>query len=233
MMKLASCLPLVHALYAAPLSGEEIEARSLATIDREAPSHNFTPPQWIIVQRMIHATADFGLMNEIRFSPDVVAIACAALSAGRPLYVDSNMIRAGLSLSRLQAVCPEYNAQSILCHVADEDVASEAKAAGLPRSLFAVRKAQFALNGGIAVFGNAPAGLLELNRLIIEEQIRPALVVAMPVGFVHVIESKKEIMSLNAPFIALNGRRGGSSLAISVIHALLTITSRKEGASEE
>jgi len=219
---------LIHALYEAPLSGEAIEARSFETIAREAPPHSFTPPQWTVVQRMIHTTADFSLMNDVKFSADAVSAACDALMAGRPLYVDSNMIRAGLSLARLRAVCPDYNAQSILCHVADEDVAREAKGGGLPRSLFAVRKAKTALNGGIAVFGNAPVGLLELNRLILEEQIRPAVVVAMPVGFVHVVESKHEAMSLGVPFIALAGRRGGSPLAVSVIHALCAIAGSRQ-----
>ena len=78
------------------------------------------------------------------------------------------------------------------------------------------------------LFGNAPIGLLELNRLIIEENIRPALVVAMPVGFVHVVESKQELMSLGVPFIALEGRRGGSTLAVSVIHALCSLAAAVE-----
>jgi precorrin isomerase len=61
---------------------------------------------------------------------------------------------------------------------------------------------------------------MELNRMIVEEGLRPALVVAMPVGFVHVVESKEELMALGVPYIALAGRRGGSPLAVSVIHAL-------------
>ena len=68
---------------------------------------------------------------------------------------------------------------------------------------------------------------MELNRLIVEEGVKPALVVAMPVGFVHVVESKEELMSLNVPFIAVTGRRGGSPLAVSVIHALCSLAARK------
>ena len=67
--------------------------------------------------------------------------------------------------------------------------------------------------------------LLELNRMILEEGLRPALVIAVPVGFVHVVESKAELMGLDVPCIALEGRRGGSPLAVSVIHALCGITS--------
>jgi precorrin isomerase len=61
---------------------------------------------------------------------------------------------------------------------------------------------------------------MELSRMIVEEGLRPSLVIAMPVGFVHVVESKEEILSLGVPCIALAGRRGGSPLAVSVIHAL-------------
>ena len=64
------------------------------------------------------------------------------------------------------------------------------------------------------------AGLREKSGVIVEEGLRPALVVAMPVGFVHVVESKEELMTLGVPYIALTGRRGGSPLAVSVIHAL-------------
>lgn len=215
--------PIARSLYAQPMSGAEIETRSFEIIDAEAPPHDFSPAQWEVVRRMIHTTADFGLMDHARFSPDAVSASAEALRAGKPLYVDSQMIRSGLSEARLQSVCPNYARENIHCHISDRDVAEQAREAGLPRSLFAIRKAKPILNGGIPVFGNAPVALLELNRMIIEEGVRPAFVVAMPVGFVHVEESKEELMSLGVPFIALAGRRGGSPLAVSVVHALCSI----------
>jgi precorrin isomerase len=42
----------------------------------------------------------------------------------------------------------------------------------------------------------------------------------MPVGFVHVVESKQELMEMGVPWITIEGRRGGSPLAVSVVHAL-------------
>ena len=89
----------------------------------------------------------------------------------------------------------------------------------------------YVLNGGIAVFGNAPVALLELNRMIIEDDIRPAVVIGLPVGFVHVVESKEELMSLPVPWIAIAGRRGGSTLAVSVVHALCTLAAQGERSS--
>jgi precorrin isomerase len=202
---------------------EKIEKRSLDTIDGESGHHSFDSEQWKVVRRMIHASADFSLIESTRFSPDAVQAGIHALKAGRDIYVDSNMIRAGLSMARLRAVASGYCPEKIHCHVADEDITAQARMEKLPRSLFAVRKARPILSGSIAAFGNAPVALFELNRLIIEEGIKPALVIAMPVGFVHVEESKKELMSLGVPFVAVGGRRGGSPLAVSAIHALCSI----------
>jgi precorrin isomerase len=216
--------PLIHALYENPMSGEAIEARSFEIIDREARSDGFTREQWEIVRRMLHTTADFELIESVKFSDDAVDAAAQALCAGRPIFADSNMIRSGISLARLREACLDYGPESISCYVADPDVVAKARETGLPRSLFAVRKALPFLDGGISVFGNAPVALMELSRLIIEEGIRPALVIAMPVGFVHVVESKEELMSLHVPYVAVAGRRGGSPLAVSTLHALCSVT---------
>lgn len=220
--------PLIHDLLANPLSGDQIEQRSLSIIDSEAPPHHFSAQQWPVVRRMVHTTADFSLLDAVRFSPDAVDAAIHALRAGAPIYVDSNMIRAGLSMARLQRICPDYRPESILCHVADADVAAEARQTSLPRSLFAVRKAADKLHGGIAVFGNAPVALLELNRLMVETGLRPALVIGMPVGFVHVVESKQELTAMDVPWITIEGRRGGSPLAVSVVHALCELAGGSE-----
>jgi precorrin isomerase len=211
---------LIHALMAAPMSGADIEAASLASIDREAPAHAWAPGEWAVARRMVHSSADFSLLADLRFSPGAVPAGLAALRAGAPIYADANMIRSGLSLARLRAVNPAYTPDRIHCHVADPDVAEQAARTGLPRSLFALRKAKAALEGGIVAIGNAPVALLELNRMIAEEGLRPALVLGLPVGFVHVVESKEELLGLPVPAITLQGRRGGSPLAVAALHAL-------------
>lgn len=211
----------IHRLLDNPVSGPEIEKLSFDMIDREA--RRIPGASWDIVRRMLHTTGDLDLVDSIKISEDAILSATAALRRGAPIYVDSNMIRAGLSLARLRAVHPAYAADSICCHVADPDVCQLAADSGLPRSLFAIRKARNLLHGGIAVFGNAPVALLELNRMILEEHVRPALVLAMPVGFVHVLESKEEFLSLQIPHVMVAGRRGGSALAVSALHALCTL----------
>ncbi|MCX5873854.1 MAG: precorrin-8X methylmutase [Deltaproteobacteria bacterium] len=217
--------PLIHSLYQSPMSGDEIEAKSFEIIDSEAQPNRFSPAQWAVARRMVHTSADFNLVEQIRFSEHAIQAGIDALRAGAPIYVDSNMILSGLSMARLRRVCPDYGRDRLMCHVSDPDVIDSSKETGLPRSLYAVRKAANRLHRSIAVFGNAPVALLELNRMIIENNIIPALVIAMPVGFVHVVESKLELMSLDVPFIAIEGRRGGSPLAVSTIHALCELAS--------
>ena len=167
-------------------------------------------------------------MQDMRFSPQGHFFGRRRLAGGPPIFVDSNMIRSGLSLARLRAVCADYGPERLICHVADEDVAEEARHPRPAPFPLCRPQGQAVLDGAIAVFGNAPIALMELNRMIMEENIRPALVVAMPVGFVHVVESKQELMSLDVPYIALGGRRGGSPLAVSVIHALCSLADRKK-----
>jgi precorrin isomerase len=227
--------PLIHKLFQTSMDGNTIEALSFATIDREAPPHKFSPDQWEVVRRVIHTTGDFSVMESVHFSPDAIEKGIKALKAKKALYVDSNMIRAGLSLVRLRGACDNYGSGDIHCHVADEDVAAEAARLKLPRSVAAVRKARNIIDGAIVVFGNAPAALLELNRMMIEEGVRPALIIAAPVGFVHVEESKTELMSVDVPQIVLSGRRGGSPIGVSIVHALcsLAVPEGSETASSE
>lgn len=219
--------PLIYDLLENPISGQQIEDRSFATIDAEVPSHSYSAAEWQVVRRLIHTTADFSMSDLVRFSPQAITSAISALRSGKLIYADSNMIRSGLSVARLQQQNQSYTRESIICHVADSDVAAEAKESGLPRSLFAIRKAGKKLDGAIVLIGNAPVALLELNRMAEEENIHPALVVGMPVGFVHVLESKEELMRSKLPFVVLEGRRGGSPLAVATLHALCIIAAEQ------
>ena len=217
----------IHQLLNRPMTGPEIEARSFEIIDSEAPDRKgFSLDQWEVVRRMIHTTGDGSLAASVKFSSDAIGSGIAALQRGAAIYADSNMIRSGLSMVRLRSAHEGYTPERVACHVADADVAKEALSEGLPRSLFAIRKAKPQLDGGIVVFGNAPVALLELNRMIAEDGIRPALVIGMPVGFVHVVESKEELATLGVPFIAIEGRRGGSTLAVATLHAICTLAMR-------
>lgn len=219
--------PCLHDFLENPMTGPEIEARSFAVIDAEcADRERFSAGEWEIVRRLIHTTGDFTLAQHVRVSPDAPGAAAEALGRRAGIFADSNMIRSGISVARLQERNPSYSREDIVCHVADAAVAAAAVEQGVPRSLLAMRQARGMLPGGIAIFGNAPVALLELNRLIIEEGVRPALVIGMPVGFVHVVESKEELMELGVPYVVVEGRRGGSPLAVAALHALCTLAGR-------
>jgi precorrin-8X/cobalt-precorrin-8 methylmutase len=209
-------------------AGRRIEHESFAIIDREAGPHGYTPEQWTIVRRMIHATADFEFNGLTRFHPGAVAAGVAAILAGRPIVADVEMICVGLSRPRLAHF-------GVTTHqfIADEDVIAAARAGNSTRAVQAMRKAQARglLNGGIVAIGNAPTALLEVVRLIRFEAARPALVIGMPVGFVSAAESKAALAGIaDAPWIVTDGRKGGSTLAVAALHALLALAEARHKA---
>ena len=203
-------------------AGRAIEHDSFAVIDREVVSHAYTPAQWPIVRRMIHANADFEFNGLTDFHPDAVSVGIATiLRGGAPVVADVEMICVGLSAPRL-------NHFGMRTHqfISDADVIDAAKLQDTTRAVQAMRKAhrQGLLDGAIVAIGNAPTALIEVVRLIREEGVRPALVVGMPVGFVSAAESKDLMASLDdIPWIVIRGRKGGSTLVVAALHALLAL----------
>lgn len=204
-----------------PVSGDEIERRSFEAIEAENVRGDLDDAEWAVARRMVHSCGDPSLVRAVRFAGNWLEAARLAMRAGEMVCVDSSMARAGLSKVRLSRACASGEAPEIVCGVADPDVAARAEETGLPRSVWAVRKAARRLGGGgIWLFGNAPTALMELVRLHVEEGYRPSLVLAVPVGFVHVVESKEEFLESGIPGISVAGRRGGTPLAVSALHAI-------------
>jgi len=205
--------------------GRSIEDGSFAVIDREAGPHSFNPSQWQVVRRVIHATADFEYKSLIHFHPEAIRAGLGALRAGRPILVDVKMISAGLNTARLAAY-----GSSLHSFISDDDVIAEAQAANTTRAAEAMRKAHRLglLSGSIVAVGNAPTALLEVARLVRENDARPALIIGVPVGFVSACESKEAVLSLWVPSIVSKGRKGGSPIAVAVIHALLALSTEVE-----
>jgi len=201
--------------------GRSIEDGSFAIIDQEAGAHDWPPPEWQVVRRVIHATADFDFKHLLRFHPDAVNSGIQALRSGCPIIVDVKMITAGLNEDRLSAYgCRVYS------YISDEDVIRVAKANNSTLGIESMRKAHKLgnLEGAIVAIGNAPTALLEVVRLVEKEGARPALVVGVPVGFVSAAESKDAALTLPIPFIVTQGRKGGSPIAVAIIHALLLLS---------
>jgi precorrin-8X/cobalt-precorrin-8 methylmutase len=209
-------------------AGRRIEHESFAIIDREAGPHGYTAEQWAIVRRMIHATADFEFSGLTRFHPEAVTAGVAAILAGRPVVADVEMILSGLSRPRLAHF-------GVAAHqfIADDDVIAAARAENGTRAVQAIRKAQRLglLDGGLIAIGNAPTALIETVRLIREQGVHPALVIGMPVGFVSAAESKTALAGIeDVPWIVTDGRKGGSTLAVAALHALLALAEAQQRA---
>lgn len=201
--------------------GRSIEQGSFEIVDREAGAHDFPPGEWQVVRRVIHATADFEFKSLLRFHPDAVAAGIAALRSGCRVIVDVKMIAAGLNEDRLHA----YGC-TVGSRISDPDVIAEAKAQNSTRAIEAMRKhhRQGELDGAVVAIGNAPTALIELARLVQEEACRPALIIGVPVGFVSAAESKAAVEPLReVPWIVARGRKGGSPIAVAIIHALLML----------
>ncbi|NYE62752.1 precorrin-8X/cobalt-precorrin-8 methylmutase [Duganella sp. 1224] len=210
-------------------AGQAIEHDSFAIIDAEVGPHAYTDAQWPIVRRMIHANADFDFNGLTAFHADAVEAGITAmLKGGTPVVADVEMICSGLSQPRLG-----HFGMKTHQFISDADVIETAKAEDTTRAVQAMLKAhrKGLLNGAIVGIGNAPTALIELVRLIREEGAKPALVVGMPVGFVSAAESKDLMAEVNAvPWIIIRGRKGGSTLVVAALHALLSLAEARQKA---
>ncbi len=207
---------------------DQIEKRSFEIISRELEQMGkiLAPGTEKIVKRCIHSSADFDYADNLWFSEGSVDRGIEALRRGAWIVTDTNMARAGISAKTLEKL-----GGRALCFMADEDVAVEAREAGRTRASVSVDRALRLAEDDpdrdiIFAFGNAPTGLMRLNTLFEEGRIRPALVIACPVGFVNVVQAKEKTMSLDMPQITARGRKGGSSIAACIVNALMYMAVR-------
>ncbi|WP_024614917.1 precorrin-8X methylmutase [Clostridium sp. Ade.TY] len=199
-----------------------IEKRSFEIIGEEIGENNFSDEELLIVKRVIHTTADFEYKNLLEISDGAIEAGIDAFKKGAKLYTDTNMILSGINKRALNSL----NSEAI-CYVNLEEVHKEAKEKGITRSMAGVFKAS-AENVDIFVFGNAPTALFKLRELIEEGKANPKLIIAVPVGFVGAAESKVGLEDLNIPFIRVNGRKGGSTVATAIINAIMYMLYERE-----
>ncbi|MGA8942790.1 MAG: precorrin-8X methylmutase [Thermoactinomyces sp.] len=194
---------------------QAIERLSFDIIRRELGKHPFTREQFPIVQRVIHATADFELGRSLVFHPQAVDAGIRAILGGKTVVSDVQMVQTGISKPRIA----QFGGKTRV-FIGDPDVAEEAGRLGTTRAIIAMRKAAKEAEGGIFAIGNAPTALLELIRLVREGIAKPGLIIGVPVGFVSAAESKEELMKCDVPFISNRGRKGGSPAAVAIVNAL-------------
>ena len=204
--------------------GQEIEDQSFAIIDAEVGPHRYSALEWPLVRRAIHATADFEFArgSGLIFHPKAIVAGLAALRDGKPVIADVDMVRVGINMARLS----KYGG-SVHCFIGDPDVIEEARRERTTRAVISMRKAARLMDGAIVVNGNAPTALLEVVRLVRAGEVRPGLIVGVPVGFVSAPEAKQSLLGLPVPYITNPGRKGGSTVAIAVVNALLALAEEK------
>lgn len=171
-----------------------------------------------IIKRIVHTTGDPSIAELVKISPDAVAAGLEALRQGRPIFTDVQMLRSGINPTKLERLGVET-----ICLIKDPEVVEEAKRTGKTRAMIAIAKAAPRLDGGIIAIGNAPTALFELCAMITSGEIKPALVVGTPVGFVGAKESKEVLVETPVPYITVTGTRGGSTIAVAALNALLKL----------
>jgi precorrin-8X/cobalt-precorrin-8 methylmutase len=195
-----------------------IVEQSFAQIDREVKKHDLSPSEYAIARRVIHATADFEYLKLLKFSPDAIDSGIASLKQGVPIVTDVTMVKQGIR----SLVGKTFN-NPIVTAIEQADNAEPGKT----RTETGLLRCWAKYPQAIYVIGNAPTALLALCQQVSNSTVIPALVIGVPVGFVSVIESKQALAELNVPQILIEGRKGGSPAAASILNALLILATQK------
>jgi precorrin-8X/cobalt-precorrin-8 methylmutase len=207
----------------------EIEKRSFEIIESEVGNHDYNENEWVIVRRVIHATADFDFADKqkIIFHKEAIESAFNALRRRCTIVTDVDMVLAAISKKSIIDL-----GLKTVCYISDSMVAEQARRLGKTRSETAMRRAAKDMDGGIVAIGNAPTALYEVISMVREGITKPALVIGIPVGFVSAAESKEELAKMhNPPFITNVGRKGGSSSVSSIINAIMLLYQSKKSSA--
>jgi precorrin-8X/cobalt-precorrin-8 methylmutase len=183
-----------------------IEAESYRILRSRVDTAHLPPLTRAVVERIVHTTADPSLAGDVVADEAALAAGRAALLAGAPLIADVRMLAAAVT-SRdcligldLPGTCEP----------------------GLTRSAAGMRLAARAHpDGAVWAIGNAPTALAELVRLVSAGEVRPVLVVGMPVGFVGSVAAKAGLRAAGIPSVSTCSERGGAAIAGAAINALL------------
>jgi precorrin-8X/cobalt-precorrin-8 methylmutase len=200
--------------------GAEIYRRSFATIRAETALGRVPAEGERLAVRMVHASGQTDLVDDLVVHPAAVAAGRAALEAGAPILCDARMVAHGITAGRLPA------ANAVHCLLGDPRAADLAGAWATTRTAAAVSLWAPMLDGAVVAIGNAPTALFHLLEMLLDGAARPAVIVGCPVGFIGAAESKEALASfaadhgIDVPFVTVRGRRGGSAMASAAINAL-------------
>ena len=196
--------------------GAEIYRQSFATIRAEADLSAFPEDVSQAVVRMVHASGQVDLVDDVAFTPGVVKAARAALADGAPILCDAQMVAAGVTRKRLPAD------NEVICTLRDPRVPVLAEQIGNTRSAAALELWGGKLEGAVVAIGNAPTALFYLLDMIESGAPRPAAIVGGPVGFIGAAESKEALIEhpSGLDYLVVRGRRGGSAITAAALNAI-------------
>ena len=199
--------------------GQEIMTESFRTIESELRQPDIPLGRKWALLHAIHTTADFEMERILKVDDGAVETLYAGFAEGRikTIVTDVTMAASGIRKGALQRLGVE-----VKCYLSDPRTAALAAEKGITRTQAGIRLAVEEHPDALYAFGNAPTALMELCELIRKGAARPAGIIAAPVGFVHVRESKHMVKPLRQiPKIIVEGRKGGSNLAATLVNAIL------------
>ena len=199
--------------------GQNIMITSFRTIAKELKRQDYPLDHKWALLHAIHTTADFDMENILYTDEGAVETLYNQVNAGRlkTIISDVTMVTSGIRKGALQRLGVEAK-----CYLSDPRVAEMAEQQGITRTQAGIRLAVEEHPDALFAFGNAPTALMELCELIRKGKALPAGIIAAPVGFVHVCESKHMVKPFRAiPKIIVEGRKGGSNLAATLCNAIL------------
>ncbi len=200
--------------------GQSIMIRSFLTIRKEL--NNPDIPLWKLwpMLHAIHTTADFDMEKRLWMDNGATETLYRKVKDGsiKTIVTDVSMVASGIRKGALQRLGIET-----VCYINDPRSAEMAKKENITRAQAGMRLAAKEYPEALYAFGNAPTALLELCTLIRKNICRPAGIIGAPVGFVHVEESKHAAKTMaGIPKIIIDGRKGGSNLAATLVNSILT-----------
>ncbi|MDR1699659.1 MAG: precorrin-3B C(17)-methyltransferase [Lachnoclostridium sp.] len=200
--------------------GQDIMIRSFRTIESELKNKDIPLDKKWALLHAIHTTADFEMENILYSDEKAVENLHNKFAKGeiKTIITDVTMAASGIRKGALERLGIE-----VKCYLHDERVAELAKSKGITRTQAGIRLAVEEHPNALYVFGNAPTALMELCDLIRKSKATPSGIIAAPVGFVNVRESKHMTKPFaEIPKLIIEGRKGGSNLAATLVNSILT-----------
>lgn len=200
--------------------GQQIMMESFRTIESELRNKDIPLGHKWALLHAIHTTADFEMERILYTDEDAVETLYHKVKDGtlKTIVTDVTMVTSGIRKGALQRLGIEAK-----CYLSDPRVADMASEQGITRTQAGIRLAVEEHSDALFAFGNAPTALMELCDLIRKGKAHPTGIIAAPVGFVHVKESKHMVKPFkDIPKIIIEGRKGGSNLAATLCNAIMT-----------